>query len=772
MENRDSRFEIEKTRPQPRITPEGLRATGAADEELIPLNADERQLFARRIVAARCIYGVDKNPLAVELAKLSLWLVTLDKNRPFTFLDHALKCGDALVGADAEMFLRWTHSNKSAAMPLFDEQLRAQLDTARAKRRELEAFDVRDVRDAERKQALLDEANAALENIKVGCEIVVGARLMKLKEKEREQLLNRALLDFVAGKPLENERTRQAHDAARKVRAFHWFAEFPKVFLPSPDERRGAGDVSSRTRVGLSIMRDDTSGGEVRGGFDAFVGNPPFLGGKRIATVLGDNYAENLRLTFPSAKNTADLVAYFFVRTFQHLSKDGNVGLIATNTISQGETREAALDPILAHGGTIYAAIPSVLWTGTAAVYVSVIHIHNGHFKGTKILDDQRVDHISALLDATSASANPQTLVANSERSFIGVFIRGIGFVLSAEESNSLVQLNPRNQNVIRPYLVGEDVNSRPDQSPSRFVIDFTGFSIEEARSYPECFSIVRERVYPERQNVNQKDQRERWWLFANPRPELHQKIANRQRVLVRTRVTKTHAPVFLQNNMVFSDATVVLIFEDYANYAILQSSFHEHWAWRYGSTLKSDLRYSPTDVFETFPFPRSPISNLQSLDPIGETYHEHRRQVMLARQEGLTATYNRFHKPQETSADIQRLRELHVEMDNAVAAAYGWQDLELAHGFHETAQGLRFTIADEARRKVLARLLRLNHERWEEEERERGREGERETGRQGNRERGRQGDRERGRQGKRERGGGRRGKRGGSMRRGCFDSF
>jgi len=321
LENRDSRFETEKTRPQPRITPEGLRATGAADEELIPLDADERQRFARRIVAARCIYGVDKNPLAVELAKLSLWLVTLDKNRPFTFLDHALKCGDSLVGADEEMFLRWTHSNKSSAMPLFDEQLRAQLDTARTKRRELEAFDVRDVRDAERKQALLDEANAALENIKVGCEIVVGARLMKLKEKEREQLLNRALLDFVAGKPLENERTRQAHDAARKVRAFHWFAEFPEVFE--------------------------------RGGFDAFVGNPPFLGGTRISTMYSKSYLAYLQTGFPSFGDRADLCVLFFLRAYQNLKRDGFFGMLATNTVAQGDTKQSGLDQMRAFGNSI-----------------------------------------------------------------------------------------------------------------------------------------------------------------------------------------------------------------------------------------------------------------------------------------------------------------------------------------------------------------------------------------------------------------------------------
>ncbi len=106
----------------------------------------------------------------------------------------------------------------------------------------------------------------------------------------------------------------------------------------------------------------------------------------------------------------------------------------------------------------------------------------------------------------------------------------------------------------------------------------------------------------------------------------------------------------------------------------------------------------------------------MQGLDDIGERYYQHRQAIMLARQEGLTKTYNRFHDPRETSEDIVQLRALHREMDEAVARAYGWDDLDLGHGFHETKQGLRYTISEEARREVLGRLLTLNHERYAEE--------------------------------------------------------
>jgi hypothetical protein len=177
-----------------------------------------------------------------------------------------------------------------------------------------------------------------------------------------------------------------------------------------------------------------------------------------------------------------------------------------------------------------------------------------------------------------------------------------------------------------------------------------------------------------------------------------------------------TGAFAFKPTNIVFTHAVGVFAYEDAASFAVLQSILHTDWARRFGSSLKGDLRYTPSDVFETFPFPTSAAASRRVLEETGETYHEHRRQIMLARQEGLTATYNRFHNPDEHAADIARLRELHVAMDQAVAAAYGWDDLPLGHGFHETAQGLRFTIDETARREVLGRLLALNHQRYAEE--------------------------------------------------------
>ena len=192
--------------------------------------------------------------------------------------------------------------------------------------------------------------------------------------------------------------------------------------------------------------------------------------------------------------------------------------------------------------------------------------------------------------------------------------------------------------------------------------------------------------------------------------------------VLVIAETTKFCTFSFSPSTIVFSHAIKVLVFESYSKFVLLTSSLHDIWAWKYGSTLGGHtLRYSTSDCFETFPFPKSTTN----LETIGEIYYNHRQAIMQTRQEGLTKTYNRFHDPAETSEDIIKLRELHVEMDYAVAQAYGWNDLippaplskgDLDHDFHETKQGLRYTISEPIRREILDRLLQLNFDRYAEE--------------------------------------------------------
>jgi hypothetical protein len=672
-----------------KVTPEGRPATGKPNEIIIPKDDEERLVLAKRLVADRCIYGVDKNPLAVEIAKLSIWLTTMDKGRPFTFLDHALKCGDSLVGADEEMYRKWAYSLKGAQFTLYLTTLEEFTAAARQKRKELESFTVLDVRDAEHKAELLKEADAAMARVKLGCDLLVGVRLMGLKPAEHETMLSHLLWDYVAGLPMDTPDAQRALHAARKERAFHWPFEFPEVFE--------------------------------NGGFTAIVGNPPFVGGKKISSEYGMAYQDFLKESKTITKGAADLCAYFFLSGYLLLKKSGILGLIATNTISQGDTREVGLDYIEKKGGKIIRANNNLTWPGSAAVVVDIVHIIKGNYKGVLTLDNNGVTYISPFLDNTQKIGNPFILSQNRNKSYIGTFVNGIGFVITDEEAKALIQLNPKNKDVLFPFLNGQDLNTNPDQSPDRWIINFFDLPIEKAKEYPDCLQIVTERVKPFRDGVVARGKQIHeydYWKYWDKRPFLYNKISILNSVLVISRVTKYVNFSFLDSKIIFSDACVVFAFQEFMYFALLSCTFHNDWAWKYSSTMGgSTLRYSPTDAFETFPFPKESV--LITLDNIGTNYYEHRRNIMVERQEGLTATYNHFHDPKEKSADITHLRELHIEMDNAVASAYGWSDLDLGHGFHETPQGMRFTISETARREVLARLLQLNHERYEEEVRQ-----------------------------------------------------
>ncbi len=237
------------------------------------------------------------------------------------------------------------------------------------------------------------------------------------------------------------------------------------------------------------------------------------------------------------------------------------------------------------------------------------------------------------------------------------------------------------------------------------------------AVDYPDCLAIVREKVKLEREalplkNAWNKSVAKRWRQFGAERVGLYAAIASMKQVFVIPRVSKFLTVSASPTNIVASEATVVIASESFADFGIIQSTIHQFWTIAYQSSLETRGRYTPSDCFETFPFSTS----TSNLNDIGDRYYTHRQNIMLTRQEGLIKTYNRFHNPDETAADIQKLRELHVEMDYAVAATYGWQDLDLGHGFHETKQGLRYTISTLLRREVLDRMLQLNHERYAEE--------------------------------------------------------
>lgn len=667
-----------------KITPFGEPSTGEADEQLIPDDSHERVVYARRIVAQCCLYGVDVNPLATEMAKLSLWLLTLAKDKPFTFLDHSIRCGDSLIGLhDIEQLRHFNLKPDADDAVLFGGPFEEAVEQAIELRLKLEDMPANTVEDVKAQEKLLKEADDKIARLRCSADLLVAGEFWGGNAADKQERVRHAAV--VSGHYVEHGPTEEFEEKAEKERRgqkmFHWPLEFPEVVLK-------------------------------REGFDAFVCNPPFMGGKKISPSLGDSYLNYLKNRWSHASGSADLCANFFLQSMEMLNKCGTFGLIATNTIAQGDTRELGLDYITASGTTLFRATPSQTWPGLASVFVSVVHAANQEWHGARVLNDASVPNITPLLDSADTADMPFRLASNASLCGQGAIIFGDGFTLTPEEAQQLIEHDATNRDVVHPYLGGKELYNDSEQRPQRWVINFFGWPLEEAREYTQCFSRIEELVLPLRKEVKRKAYRERWWQYAERQAKLLDRTSQLGRVLVKAKTSKTWAFSFIEPNVVYSTAIIGFVMDEMWHFANMQTTIHQVWAERYASSLKNDMAYTPTDCFENFPMigPEAHVSDA------GEAYYMNRQNLMLIRQEGLTKTYNRFHDADESSADIQKLRDLHVNVDYAVAAAYGWDDLELGHGFHETKQGVRSTISGAARREVLQRLLKLNHERYAEE--------------------------------------------------------
>lgn len=765
---------------------------------------------AIRDVIRNCIYGVDKNPLAVELCKVALWLESHNPGEPLNFLDHRIKCGDSIVGLVSQDELKNGIANKAfKTLPGDDKTIAAALLKRNKKERatpeqlplDFEGHVGRRIKSVlssfeefarlpERTPAEIETKEKAYRsltsgsnwyNLRIMADMMI-APFFIAKTNENEKLIATDAIyrDFLRGMPLQGQIPAKAQAISVEKTFFHWFLEFPDVFA--------------------------------KGGFDCVLGNPPFLGGQKLSGSYGDDYLQWLRTNYQPA-GAVDLVTYFFRRIFTILKPAGFQSLIATNTIAQGGAREGGLDVIQKEGGTINHAIKSMKWPGLAAVEVSLVSIHKGDWKGPFFLNQKPVARITTYLDDSETEGHPYPLKQNEGKSFQGSIVLGKGFILKPEEAEALIRKDPKNKDVLFPYLNGDDLNNNPDQSPSRWVINFFDWPLMRyiyedwenidkdirdtirrhlregkfepiappdyekpiAMDFEDCIKLLENTVKLERERTilmkNQKGENPTtenitssnlWWLFHRPKLEYYNSIIDNY-VNVIALTSKTVAIASVSKDQVFSHSLGVFIGPQYFYFGLLQSFVHNNWALKYASSMKSDLRYTPTACFETFPFPVKFEEIIRKkIESIGETCHEHRRQLMLKSQLGLTKTYNLFHSKElrpltaieelldekpfekqfgkeaahlrkhliktpgtisfnEAVAGIIKLRELHVVMDQAVLEAYGWQDIKLRHDFYEVDylpenDRVRYTIHPDARQAVLKRLLQLNHKIHEEE--------------------------------------------------------
>jgi len=695
------------------VTVDGAVVGSADDHELLPKGVDDRLLIARRLIAERCLYGVDLNPLAVELAKLSIWLVTLAKGRPFGFLDHNLRCGDSLLGMhrlDQLTRLEMDPKRGSHQQRLFGRSIEAAVGKAVQLRKRLRGIRIRDIHDVEA-MAHLDEGSREIlgRSSLVADAFIGGVFRSDGKSKALAAAMDSLALEadrFLKG---DGDTGKEIRRAARKAlsmdlrkgrpvrRPFHWPLEFPEVFA-----------------------RDNP-------GFDGVVGNPPFMFGKNVTSNLGRAYNVHLSRLNRRANRNVDLCAHFFVRAFTLIRTDHCFAMLATSSISEGVTAAASLGTITDSGGVIYDARTKIKWPGKAAVYVATVAIRSGPWLGTRNLDGRSATAISPLL-TEERTWELASLKANEGKAFVGVIPNGSGLFLSEEEFHALIAADERNEAVLRPYITGKDLNSS-SRRPRRYIINFWDWPLSRAKQYEAVFRIVEEKVKPHRETLSDSKKRakERWWLYEAPAKSLFHTIGQSgafvrkprrspgslSRAIAIARISKTGAFMFVPTDTVYAAEVVVIASDDYGFFAVLQSSLHIVFAWNRAGKMKTDLRYSPTLCFAPFPFP----SVGEELRAIGQGFYSARKRVLETRDIGLTELYGQVHDPRCDDSDIIGLRDLAGVLDSQVLAAYGWEDIDLACGFHEVGylpegNRVRYAVSEEARVEILHRLSSLNRER------------------------------------------------------------
>ncbi len=317
---------------------------------------------------------------------------------------------------------------------------------------------VRDLADTTVKTALNQQVRENLSELRAVADIVISARLSAVDDRSYDALMLDSAPRVADGLGLDaKDGALVPASAGSGRRFFHWPVSFPQVFISGS-----------------------------RNGFDAVIANPPFLGGRLVSGAFGTDYRQHLvEVIAKGSRGSADLVAYFFLRAASLSSATGQIGLLTTNTIAQGDTREIALDRLVADGWVIRRANKSEPWPGVAALQISKLWLSRS-LATSAVLDGKEVAGITTGLNPRSRVVGvPRRLTENVDQSFQGSIVLGLGFTLTPDEAQALIDKDPRNAEVLFPYLNGKDLNDRPNQSASRWVINFFDWPLERARQYP-----------------------------------------------------------------------------------------------------------------------------------------------------------------------------------------------------------------------------------------------------------------------------------------------
>lgn len=665
---------------------------------------------AIRDVIRHCIYGVDLNPLAVELCKVALWLEAHEPGEPLNFLDHRIKNGNAIVGlAHYEELQNGIVSEAFKALPGDDKEIA----NAFKKRNEMERktglselFNLTEVDQdltglqkafgdfatmPEHTPAQIAAKAKAYEDLTQGkkwyrikqlADLQVGQFFIPKTSDNKEGLTTHAQYkNYLNNGTQILDRGRSMAVAAEK-KFFHWFLEFPEVLQ--------------------------------KGGFDCILGNPPYLGGKKISGAYGDYFNSYIKEYYSDSKGSVDLVAYFIRRLCTIVNSFGYLSIITTQSIKEGATRLASLDYLIKNNFKINSAFKNIIWPGEAATIVDIIALTKNVTRN-KYINGKEVKFINSFLDDNIYFEGPELLSGINQFAYQGTVVNGDGFILTNESALLYKTKNIENANIIKEYLIGDDLNSNYGIVPSRSILDFGSLSIEEAKKYQELYHIILEKVYPDRQLKKDKTYREKWWQFGRRALAMYDRISELDFYFVTAKTSKhLNFVVCDKKDIILDQSLTVIGSNDYRLFGLLHSSIHLEWARKFSTSQGGTPRYNPTDTFQTFPFPNLDLINKDFLYKVNQII-SYREEFCRINNSGLTYFGNRYNDPNEDNILIIRYRDSIRIIDEFVLEAYGWGDIALRHNFYEVDylpenDRVRYTIHPEARKEVLKRLLELNH--------------------------------------------------------------